>query len=109
MLIVFTNNKAQTLQAGNVGIQIGESLSDYFSDDVKEKISTVLASDNIEMIEEYSLFGKKYHIDIVPLTGKFQGKGVIMTLKSPGINGNVLKKEKYPFPLNLNRSQGPIR
>ncbi len=80
-IIVFTNYKVQTLSAGNGKIEIGKGLSDYFSAEVENKISSALTTDSLETLKQYKILGGTFDIDFVPLSGKFRGKGVIMTLR----------------------------
>ena len=82
LMIAFTNSKTQTLSSDNDNIRIGYNLNDYFSHCVEENILTVLSKNIHESLKGYELFGKMYDIDFVPLSGKFCGKGVIMTLKA---------------------------
>ena len=81
-MIVFINREVQSLSDGSKHIEIGRKLSDYFSDDVTEKITEALSSNNSIMIKGYRLSDTSYNIDLIPLAGRFSGKGVILTLKT---------------------------
>ena len=81
MMIVLTNSKAQALSINNGSIEIGKSLSEFFSSDVKEKIAGVLSTDTGDAFNGYMFSEATYDLDFVPLSGRFRGKGVVMTLK----------------------------
>ena len=57
-------------------------LSDYFSSDVEEKITEALASNRSQALKGYQLSERIYDINLVPLSGRFRGKGVILTLSA---------------------------
>ena len=59
-------------------IEAGRSLSDYFSKEIKEKVVEVLTSDVSCSIRGYRLSEATYDIDLIPLSGGFRGKGLIL-------------------------------
>ena len=81
MMIVLTNSKAQALSINNGSIEIGKSLSEFFSSDVEEKIAGVLSTDTGDAFNGYMFSEAAYDLDFVPLSGRFRGKGVVITLK----------------------------
>ena len=85
MMIVLINSKAQALPFSNGGIEIGKRLSDFFSSDVEEKIAGVLNTDTDDAFNGYIFSEATYDLGFVPLSGRFCGKGVVMTLK-PVVN-----------------------
>ena len=82
-MIAVTNEKAQTLSYNGQAIQIGGELSDYFSTDIQERVISALESDTTQTLEGGLLPDGAYDIDVTPLSGRFRGKGMIMTLR-PG-------------------------
>ena len=80
-MIVLINREVNSLLGSNKGIEIGKMLSDYFSSDVAEKMSEALASNRSQVLKGYRLSDRAYDIDLAPLSGRFQGKGVIMALR----------------------------
>jgi len=76
--------RTQKLSSENGGIELGGSLSDYFSADVEKNINDVLGDNTARSIKDYPLFGITYAIDLIPLSGRFCGKGVVMALKTNG-------------------------
>lgn len=80
-LIVLINREAQILSCSAHGIQIGKGLTDYFSTDVQEQVTGVLASNTPQTVKGYRLSNEAYDVDVVPLSGKFRGKGIILMLR----------------------------
>ena len=81
-MIVLTNKEVQSLGRNGHRIELGRGLGDFFSTDVEEKTTEALQSKTPMEIERFSLFGKDFNIELMPLKGRFQGQGVIMALKS---------------------------
>jgi response regulator RpfG family c-di-GMP phosphodiesterase len=79
--IVLFNREAKSLSINGRRIEIGKDISDYFSTDVKEKIVSALETNATQIIENYRVSETSYDITTTPLTGRFQGKGVILSLK----------------------------
>ncbi len=84
MLIALINRQIQAISSENGGIELGGSLSDYFSGDMEKTINDVLGDNTARSIKDYPLFGITYAIDLIPLSGRFCGQGVIMALKANG-------------------------
>jgi response regulator RpfG family c-di-GMP phosphodiesterase len=80
MNIVLINRKVETLSLNNKHIEIGKKLTDFFSSDVEEKIAGVLTDDSRSTLAEYRISDATYNLDFIPLSGRFRGKGVVMTL-----------------------------
>jgi response regulator RpfG family c-di-GMP phosphodiesterase len=80
-LIVLINREAQILSCSAHGIQIGKGLADYFSTDVQEQVTGVLATNTPETVKGYRLSNEAYDVDLTPLSGKFRGKGIILMLR----------------------------
>ncbi len=80
-MIVLINREGQSLLNGNGGIEIGKMLSDYFTSDVEEKTTEALASNRSQVLKGYRLSDRAYDVNLAPLSGRFQGKGIIMVLR----------------------------
>jgi response regulator RpfG family c-di-GMP phosphodiesterase len=81
MIIVLINRKVETLSLNNKNIEIGKKLIDFFSSDVEEKIAGVLTADTYDSLAGYRISEATYDLNFIPLSGRFRGKGVVMTLK----------------------------
>jgi response regulator RpfG family c-di-GMP phosphodiesterase len=81
MIIVLINRKVETLSLNNKNIDVGKRISTFFSGDVEDKIAGVLTSESFDTLKGYRLSEKTYDLNLIPLSGRFRGKGVIMTLK----------------------------
>ena len=83
-MIAVTNEKAQTLSYNGRAIEIGGEIIDYFSTDIQERVASALESERTQTLEGGLLPDGAYDIDVTPLSGRFRGKGVIMTLRPAG-------------------------
>ncbi len=83
-IIVMINRETQALTFNSKSVELGKRLLDYFSSDVEEKIGEVMACATALTLEDYNLTGTPYHIDLIPLSGRYRGKGIVMALKARG-------------------------
>jgi len=81
MMIVLINSKAQTLSFNNGNVEVGKRISEFFSSDVEEKISDVLNAGACDTFKGCRFPEAAYDLDFIPLSGRFRGKGVVMTLQ----------------------------
>lgn len=79
-VIAVINQSAQGLSCNGKVIGVGNKLSDYFSTGVQEKAAGVFKTNETQRLEGYQLSDRTYDIDLTPLSGRFQGKGIILTL-----------------------------
>lgn len=84
-MIVLINRQAQSLSKSDKNIEIGKRLSDYFSNDMEEKMDEAMRSNTSLALKGYRLSGTSYDIDLIPLSGKFSGKGVVLSLREARI------------------------
>ena len=80
-IIVLINKATQVIVCNNDCVEVGKRVQDYFSNDMAAKITDVLSSNTPLAIKEQSLGGTSYDIDLIPLSGKFRNKGVLMSLR----------------------------
>ena len=80
-MIVLINRQAQFLSKSDRNIEIGKKVSDYFSNDMVEKMDEAMRSNTSLALKGYRLSGTSYDIDLIPLSGKFSGKGVVLSLR----------------------------
>ncbi len=80
-MIVSINQKAQSLSESGKSIEIGKKLSDCFSNDMREKIDEAMMCRTPITLKGCRLSGTNYDIDLIPLSGKFSGKGVVLSLR----------------------------
>jgi response regulator RpfG family c-di-GMP phosphodiesterase len=81
MMIVLINRKVEKLSLNNNNIEVGKKLADFFSSDVEEKITNVLTAGTYDTLAGYRISEVTYDLSFIPLSGRFRGKGVVMTLK----------------------------
>ena len=82
MMIVLINRKAQSLSINNGKMELGKKLFNYFSDDVEERTAAVLTACTEDTLKGYRLEDSICDIDLIPLSGRFRGKGVVLALKA---------------------------
>jgi len=80
MMIVLINSKAQALSVKEGHIEVGKRISDYLSHEVEEKVANVFNTNTPDTYEKYRLGGEVRDVDFIPLSGRFCGKGVVLTL-----------------------------
>lgn len=82
--IVLINKEAQSLSGLSQRIELGNNFNDYFSTEVEEKMATVLSTNTFQRLEDCPLSGVSYNINLAPLSGRFCGRGVVVTLRKAG-------------------------
>lgn len=80
-MIVLINRQAQSLSNNGKSVEIGKKLSDYFSNKMEEKINEATMCGTSLILNKYRLSETSYDIDLIPLSGKFSGKGVVLSLR----------------------------
>lgn len=83
-MIAVTNQETQGLSCNGGAVQIGGQLSDYFSTNLEQRVSSALDTCEAQTLEEEPLCDGTYRVDIAPLSGRFRGRGVVMTLRRAG-------------------------
>ncbi len=78
--IVMTNNMAQELTHDGKRITIGMVIQDFFSEAVETLIARAHETGTLQKLVPYRLSGVAYEISCSPLTGRWKGKGVVMTI-----------------------------
>ena len=82
-LIVLVNRRLTSLQIRGRRIEVGRKLTDYFPNPIIAGVRSVLSSGASRTIAPGHIPGQPYAVDITPLSGKFQGKGVILAMRDP--------------------------
>ena len=80
-MIVTINQQAQSLSKNGKSIEIGKRFFDYFSNDMEGKMDEAMKSNTSQTLKGYRLSGTSYDIDLIPLSGRFSGKGVVLFLR----------------------------
>lgn len=80
-LIVLVNRRLTSLEIDGRRIEVGRKLKDYFPPPVISGVRTVLSSGNPQIVAPGHVPGQPFAVNITPLSGKFQGKGVIMAMQ----------------------------
>ena len=80
-MIAVTNQAAQAQPFNGHAIEVGDELAEYFPTDVQQNVAAALETNKTQSLEEYRLSNGAYNIDVSPLSGRFRGRGVIVTLR----------------------------
>ena len=80
-LIVVINREAQSLRMNGNAIEVGKEVNHYFTNHVTERIVSSFESNASQIIRNYQAPEGTYDISATPLTGRFRGKGLILSLK----------------------------
>ncbi len=83
-MIAMTNRKSQDLLGKSEGIELGRNLGDCFSGEMEKDMMNVLTSGTARILRGYGVSGITYDVHLIPLSGRFSGKGVVLTMNQPG-------------------------
>ena len=80
MMIVLANKTAQKLALTDGPINLGDAVGEYFSEPFQQDLSTYLDTSEPVLITGRGKNGRTYDINLIPLSGRFSGKGMILNL-----------------------------
>lgn len=80
-MVVLINQAAQNLLGEDQIIGIGESAADTLPVGFDALIEETLRCESPIQMKHQRIASKHYDIDLVPLTGRFKGKGVVITIE----------------------------
>jgi hypothetical protein len=99
-LIVMINSSAEALSNCGLDFKVGEYIRKYFPSPVEEKFQAVLTTFRPDCVENALIGDQRHRVTLIPLSGKFKGEGVILTLPMPG--GECLELPGVICPTRLN-------
>jgi response regulator RpfG family c-di-GMP phosphodiesterase len=79
LMIVLINKAVHDV---DTEIQIGRPVSDYVSEDCEKKIMEVMTSGASQAMSGTAIGNSLRDIDVTPLSGRFSGKGAVLTVKA---------------------------
>ena len=79
-MIAAINREAQSLPFVKEKIEMGRKLTDYFSTEVEKRVKSVLRSKKSTRLKGYRLSEISFDMNLIPLSGRFKDKGVLLTL-----------------------------
>lgn len=85
IIVLENRNVAHLVFKNNRKIVIGDNLSEYLDETVANKVRLAIAENSEEWIRRYPLADKHYSLAISPLSGRYLGKGVIITFVPEGV------------------------
>jgi response regulator RpfG family c-di-GMP phosphodiesterase len=85
MMVALVNGSAQQRFSGEDRITVGEHIDEYLTGMTEGSLEDVITSSRSQcVICQGKKSGRKYHLEIYPLTGRFSGSGCIITLPKVG-------------------------
>jgi response regulator RpfG family c-di-GMP phosphodiesterase len=79
MLIVVINLSAQSIIINDKRIEVGKRISNYFPDEIVNKVNYVISYNRRDQIWGYKLSDEIYNVVFAPASGSFSGKGAVIT------------------------------
>ena len=84
-IIVLLNRQAKSMSFSGRSITLGNLYTEYFEDSLASAFDKCLKQGESLCVED-KLIGKDiYDVDLTPLSGKFNGKGIVLSLKQKHI------------------------
>jgi hypothetical protein len=80
------NKAAKALELADQPLNIGESLDVYLEDRTHDWIAGHFGIDDHMQLECEGRNAKRFKIELIPLAGRFRGKGLILTLAPPEVS-----------------------
>lgn len=81
MIIALVNKAARALAVADQPLNVGERVSTYFGDGIEASLERVCNSVESGCIAAQGVGGTPFRLETIPLSGRFKGKGVIVTIK----------------------------
>lgn len=78
--IALINQQSGKLRFENRNIMVGENISDYFSEKIVCLAEESLRANRRIVEKNYPINGRMFNLYLSPLSGRFAGKGTVMTL-----------------------------
>lgn len=79
-MIVVTNLSAQSLAPNGHPIALGRQMSEFFSENLQQCVARVLESGKAVTVDEPLAEGRMHRVVTTPLSGRFRGRGVVLTV-----------------------------
>lgn len=79
-MIVFINRSVQTLRFETGKIELGKEMTAYFPEAIAAMVKKIPNSQDFETVRNFPIAGQSYDLILSPLSGRFFGQGVILTL-----------------------------
>jgi nitrate/nitrite-specific signal transduction histidine kinase len=80
MIIVLANKAAKALELADHPLNVGDCLDVYLEDGTHDWIAGHFGADDHMQLEYEGRNAKRFRIELIPLAGRFRGKGLILTL-----------------------------
>jgi response regulator RpfG family c-di-GMP phosphodiesterase len=84
MMVVMANKSLYRYLGPDQPIRLGGRINEFFQPGLEEKLTRGLATLEKCTIPVTDIHGRDFQMDLVPLTGRYQGQGMVMTLTGNG-------------------------
>jgi response regulator RpfG family c-di-GMP phosphodiesterase len=88
MMVVMANKAARQNMGADRHLEVGDSIGDCFDETVKAGLVRCLANLEKGRISARSQDGQTLEMEMIPLTGRYKGQGIIMTFNPEGAGPN---------------------
>jgi hypothetical protein len=82
-MIVLLNREVEFVKIGEKPFEIGRKIHEYFEANIVEIMNKTLHDNLRGTLHQYHNDGNVYDLEFVPLSGRFQGRGLIFVLRRP--------------------------
>ncbi len=80
MMVVMANKALHRRWVGDRSIQLGGNVNEFFEPGVADRLAQCLSSLEKCTLSGRSIDGRVFQMEMIPLTGRYKGQGIIMTL-----------------------------
>lgn len=80
MMIVLVNKAAQKMALSDQPVNLGDRVEDYFSESFQEQLAKYIDANEPSRMTVQGRCGRSFEIGLIPLSGRFSGTGLILTL-----------------------------
>jgi len=83
LMVVMANKAIHRYWGADKPIVLGGNVNDFFEPGLDEHLIRCLSSDAHHTMAATNRHGRTFDLELIPLTGRYQGQGMILTLSDP--------------------------
>jgi response regulator RpfG family c-di-GMP phosphodiesterase len=84
MMVVMANKALYTSLGKDLQLKLGTAVGDFFEPTINQHLADCLTSHQNRRLPQIDICGRSYDIELIPLTGRYEGQGLIVTLEDNG-------------------------
>jgi response regulator RpfG family c-di-GMP phosphodiesterase len=81
MIVVMANKALYNNLGKDLQLKLGNAVGDFLEPTIHEQLADCLASNQNRRLPQIDICGKSYAIELIPLTGRYEGQGLIITFE----------------------------